>query len=231
MKYVLTMTTNGRRDCFLRTLDSFVRRVRPQPTEVFVYDDGRQTGVEDLVRAGELHPLHFVRVAPAKKFGRAKPVGFCRATAACFEYVADSPHDWWFHLEDDFEFLRSVDLTDLAHVLSLETHVVQMALMRDAVNEIEKAAGGLYESRRDEYLARGMATSNAWLEHRSYFTTNPSLMRASLARKLPWPADQDQCEGRFTDLIRRASETATFGAWGTGTPWVRHIGERNGFGY
>lgn len=231
MKYLLTMTTSGRRDCFLRTVETFVARVKPQPTEVYVYDDGRKTGVEEMVRASALSDyFSAIRVAPAKRFGLNRAVGFCKATGACFAAAAESPYDWWFHLEDDFEFLRALDLRDLAHVLSLEPNVVQMALMRDAVNDLEKAAGGLYESRRDEFAPRGIASANAWLEHRSYFTTNPSLLRTDIARRYGWP-DEDHCEGVYGIKLRELRPHTTFGAWGTGTPWVRHIGERQGFGY
>lgn len=222
------MTTSGRRDCFERTLQTFMQRVRPRPTAVYIYDDGFRTKARRYVADGFLDDLGATTI---EVDGKRRRVGFCEATAACWKAAASEVSiGWFFHLEDDFEILRSVDLTDLAHVLSLERQVAQMALMRDAVNDVEKAAGGLYESRRDEYERRGTGSPNAWLEHRSYFTTNPALMRTSLARSFEWPTEK-HCEGVYDHGLRRSLPDLTYGAWGVGTPWVRHIGEREGFGY
>lgn len=206
------------------------------------------------------------------------------AEEAAYEHV--------FWLEHDFVFTRNVDLRDLAAVLdtnqgstvAVPEHMpgnpsstgltgykttvgglAQMALMRNAVNNQEKAAGGLFESRPGQYMARGTACSGCggelawvtttppgysgwacttlggcshpplapapvWLEHRSYFTTNPSLMRRAFMAEHPWPDYPDQCEGRFgIDLIQAGY---SFGVWGDGSPWVEHIGAaRTGFGY
>ena len=64
------------------------------------------------------------------------------------------------------------------------------------------------------------------------FTTNPSLMRRQFMAENPWPAEYDQrCEGLFgIDLRERGY---SFGAWGSGEPWVRHLGrrDRSGWGY
>lgn len=229
--YLLTMTTSGRRDCFESTVESFVNRVRPLPLEVFIYDDGLRTGAADLIHTGEVDfgmRAREVTLEPARR--RIGQAGFCKATARCWQAAAESSLGWHFHLEDDFLFTRSVDLRDLAHVLELEPHVAQMAMMRDAVNDAERDAGGIYQHRRGDYTLRGAGSGSTWLEHHAYFTTNPALQRTSLARAFPWPTD-DQCEGMYGIRMRQAVPATTFGAWGNGDPWVRHIGEREGFGY
>lgn len=157
-------------------------------------------------------------------YGKQYPIGFCRSTKASWECASRAVEDHVFWLEHDFEFLRPVDLRELASILDRLPHYAQMALMRDAVNSDEIAAGGLYELRRDEYTPL-----DHWLSHRSYLTTNPSLMRTDFLRENPWPGYDSECEGRFgIDLVAAGYQ---FGAWGSGEPWVRHIGERTGHGY
>jgi hypothetical protein len=227
MNYRLVVLTHGPDfDCLERTIASVREHVTPEPEEeILVIDGNWQPPVE--VWTGARVALSF-------------PEGFCRATGSAWDIAAQTALPFVFYLEHDFVFTRPVDLFDLAHVLSVEPRVAQMALMRDAVNEQEKAAGGLFESRPGQYEARSFCQTYRveadtrqvfvpWLEHRAYFTTNPSLMRAVFMRENPWPPYLKECEGRFgLDLVGRGY---SFGAWGNGEPWVRHIGTRTGHGY
>lgn len=81
---------------------------------------------------------------------------------------------------------------------------------------------GEYEDRTDG--------THHWLEHRLFFTTNPSLYRRSLADRR-WP-DAPDSERKFTDQLR--ADGRSFAFWGArhdGT-WVTHIGDqRVGTGY
>jgi hypothetical protein len=108
--------------------------------------------------------------------------------------------------------------------------------MRNAVNEDEKKAGGLFEHRRDDYMQRvlrrgrqGQMRNVPWLSHLSYFTTNPSLMRTEFMRERAWPEYEVECEGRFGIDLRQAG--FYFAAMGEGEPWCEHVGQRTGFGY
>jgi hypothetical protein len=185
--------------------------VSPEPSLVLAFHDG--AGYAYMPFGGQFRVV-----------AGASQRGFCGATRELWAGAAAGWCDYVFYLEHDFEFLRPVDLTQLAVVLDANPALAQMALMRDAVNAEEKAAGGLYESRPGQYAKR-----DGWLEHSAYLTTNPSLMSAEFMRRNPWPDYPDRCEGRFgIDLLDAGYR---FGAWGTGEPWVRHIGERTGFGY
>lgn len=226
-RYLLTMTTSGRRECFDRTVDSFSRMVFPAPAAIYIWDDGRKTGVQQDLSDTPLHAPD-VRVEGTR---RAK--GFCEATAQCWD-AADSAYasvPWAFHLEDDFEIVRAIDLEEIAHVMSLEPNLKQMALMRDAVNERERLAGGLVLSRPGEFTRMGAGGGTTWLRHRSYWTTNPSLFRTRFAHEFPWPRREQHCEGIFTHELLAAMPQAVFGAWGVGDAWCHHIGVRAGSGY
>lgn len=247
MKYLLVILTHGDHEQELATsVGAFLHRVRPLPEAGYLAIDGPlapvlDSRVEAVRRAcGPYSPRPWL-IAP-----RERQAGFCTATREAWAVAAQGDHDYVLWLEHDFEITRPVDVQRLAAVLDATPKLAQMALMRNAVNEEERAAGGLFESRRAQYELRHTCVDREvedwhcdariethsfapWLEHRAYLTTNPCLMRRDFMEAHPWPDYTEQCEGRFgLDLV---AEGFTFGVWGTGEPWCRHIGERTGFGY
>lgn len=153
--------------------------------------------------------------------------GFCRATSALWEKALQVGNEYVFWLEHDFVFMRPLDLRELATVLDATDRLSQIALMRDAVNAIEKKAGGLFESRngpeRWERYEWGYAQGDYVM------TTNPSLMKFAFMSANPWPDYESECEGKFgIDLHERGF---VGGVWGDGSPWVKHIGVRTGHSY
>lgn len=242
MNYRLAVLTHGRSETLPATLASFQEYVRPEPVETLVYFDG-DIHTELVPRDG------LGDVGLTSSLGASQ--GFCGASGRLWDLAANgdmgggqnASHVFW--LEHDFEFREHVDLRDLARVLDEEPDVAQMSLMRDAANEAERAAGGLYELRADEYTRKVTAIEDfdpgfrpgfypslqafVWMEHLSYFTTTPNLMRREFMQKTPWPIYSSECEGKFgLDLVAAGYR---FGVWGNGTPWVSHVGVRSGFGY
>lgn len=218
MKYALCLLTSPGRDTVERTLRSFAEKVSPRPSELLCYSDGLTT----------LPPLLYEGMQWRGKVAKWQG-GFCRATRALWEHAATAESPWIFWLEDDFEFTRAFDLNNLALVLEHEPRVAQMALYRNPVNEQEIAAGGYIAEHPEEYERRGAGSRLPWFEHRHHFTTNPSLFRRDLT-SYDWP-DGPYCEGKFGLRLRELRPETTFGVWGTGDPWVQHIGERVGLGY
>jgi hypothetical protein len=108
-------------------------------------------------------------------------------------------------------------------------------LKRQAWNDAERSAGGFMQIDPASYVQCAQYDGDqtlAWVEHRLFFTTNPSLYRRSLILEADWP-DSEQSEGMFTHLLREDPD-ARFGYWGRrdDEPWVHHIGvERIGTGY
>lgn len=215
-------------------LAAFEEHASPAPVEVLVVVDGPEFGYVAEALKGRWQDAVLVVIHPAAKQG-----GFCAATRRAWALAAQGPGPLHvFYLEHDFLLTRGVHLADLAVALDMNPRLAQMALMRNAVNEQEKAAGGLFESRRDEYQEKLAAFPvpdhprgplQGWLEHRSYLTTNPSLMRRSFMQEHSWPAYDSECEGRFgIDLVQAGY---SFGVWGVGEPWCAHAGVRSGYGY
>lgn len=145
--------------------------------------------------------------------------------------------DYLFHLEDDFVLNADVDLDVMVGVLERHPHLVQLALRRQPVNDIEIEAGGVVETNPGAYDQSGDGYAQ-WLEHRLYFTTNPCLYRRTLC-SLGWPKGEHS-EGHFThDRILAhgspevSAEHARFGLLGRrfDAPLVEHVGKRAGTGY
>lgn len=232
MNYRLAVLTHGRMSTLDDTLASFHERVTPAPAETFIHADG-------VFRSSITRRLHRregcrLRVIPVAR-------GFCHATSALWEWATDPGVDFVFWLEHDFLFLRDVDLSELAACLTADETLAQMALCRGPANREEEIAGGLVSSRPGEFepmdatrlvdgAERLVATIPRWLRHRSYFSTNPSLMRRDFMIERPFPADGAEfCEGRYGFDLRERGYS--FGLWGGGEEWVQHIGVRSGFGY
>lgn len=108
-------------------------------------------------------------------------LGFHGAIAEGWRQVSERGHDWVFHLESDFVFNRPVPVDDMRKVLQAFPHLVQMALLRGPENGDEHRAGGVVRQHPDAYSLQHFA-GFSWLEHRRFFTTNPSLYPAWVMR-------------------------------------------------
>ncbi len=220
MKYALAVLTHGPARTLPATLASFRENVSPAPAKVTVFSDGPSVQLEPI--------LHDTGFPGARIVHSRDQLGFCAATSMLWTLVQDARDvDYVFWLEHDFTFTRPVDLTGPAALLEAEPGIAQVAFVRQAVNDVERTAGGLIESRPGQFVAHD--EPEPWLEHRSYYTTNPSLMRIVFMRQHPLRFDdKPYCEGRYgIDLIQRGFR---FAAWGNGEVWVNHTGYRDGFG-
>jgi hypothetical protein len=231
MNYRLVILTHGDpRKTLPLAAEAFHAHAIPEPMDVVIVRDGPASDV----LGGVVAEMPW-QSPPRCLTGHAE--GFCAATARAWREGSRGDADYVFYLEHDFVLTRDVDLAKLAYVLDSDRDLSQMALVRNAVNPHEIAAGGLVKSRPGAYALiqtsvpapEGFTLGVSWLSHLDYFTTNPSLMRCAFMAENPWPSYSSECEGRFgIDLLERGYY---FGAWGMGETWCRHIGVRDGFGY
>lgn len=228
LKYQLVVLTHGNSETLGATVRSFCEMVMPRPEKVVEHADGTDAITRDLYT--DLWPSADLR------FSRAIPsVGFCGATRRAWQMAIEPGPEYVFWLEHDFSFKRLLDLWPLARVLDANPQLAQMSLMRNAVNEEEKAAGGVFERHAERWTQRFSnyetgASSYPWLEHDICLTTNPSLMKREFMQKNPWPDYPSQCEGRFSEDLRQRGYL--FGTWGSGEVYVEHTGKlRTGHSY
>lgn len=223
---VLLVMTDGRAECLERTIDSARLNLRGPITRAVMHDDSADADFAAWLddRYPEFEHVH---TGHRSGFGGAirSAWHFLMRTAeadAC-RYV--------FHLEDDFTFRRPVDLSLLSAVLGARPSLAQLALRRQPWNEDERAAGGIVEQHPEAYEEHRHGDLE-WLEHRLFFTTNPSLYRRSLTWR-GWP-DGAHSEGRFGWELFQDDPEARAGFWGAldSGEWVEHIGTtRAGTGY
>lgn len=219
----LLVITDGRKDCIRQTIPSALAMLAGPLTRFVIYDDSGDDEHADWLRMS--FPTFELVTHPD---GRQ---GFGGAIRAAWSRLASGSERFVFHLEDDFTFNRPVDLEAMAAVLDADAALVQLALRRQPWNPDEIEAGGVIEQRPHDYSDRCDQAGNSWLEHRLFFTTNPSLYRSDLC-ELDWP-NAARSEGIFThDLL--VDPHVRFGYWGerASKPWVTHIGrDRVGHGY
>jgi hypothetical protein len=153
--------------------------------------------------------------------------GFHGAVQAAWDLVPDEA-EYVFHLEDDFIFQQEVPIDDMLWLLDNKPWLAQVSLKRQAVNEEEKAAGGIVEAHPDDFEERH-ENEISYTVQRRYFTTNPCLYRANLVKR-GWPQVPNS-EGVFTHQL--LDDDFSFAIYGEkfAAPMVEHVGIRQGKGY
>lgn len=154
-------------------------------------------------------------------------LGFHGAVQAAWQQVPDEA-DYVFHMEDDFILQQDVPLNQMIWLLENKPWLAQVSLKRQAVNEEEKAAGGIVEAHPDDFEERSENDID-YTVHRRYFTTNPSIYRAELCKR-GWP-QVPHSEGVFTHQL--LADDYSFAIYGEkhAAPLVEHVGIRQGTGY
>ena len=216
MDYCLLVITDGRADCLIETIASAAENL-PEPTEALLVNDHPDEDYADFLAATFAERFTILNLRPKRGFS-----GAIQEAWRALESETRSP--WIFHLEDDFIFNEPVDLEGMVEVLRSHPYIVQMALQRQPCNFTEMAAGGVIASRIDEYQQK-RTLDHQWLEHRLFWTTNPSVYNRSMIEQ-GWP-DPPGSEGTFGHKLF-ASHSRVSGFWGTfhDAPKVEHIGAR-----
>lgn len=213
--------TDGRTDCLTRAIESARYNLQGEVTHKVIHDDTGDEAHRDYLRGA--FPDFEVIGQPTRQ-------GFGGAIRSAWANLRTRPERSVFHLEDDFVFNEPIELPMMQQVLDRNPQLVQLALRRQPWNDAERAAGGIVEQHPDDYVDCSDGLSH-WLEHRRFFTTNPSMYRRVLM-EMEWP-ESEHSEGRF-GLALCENPTARFGYWGrrTDPPKVHHIGDqRAGTGY
>lgn len=218
----LVIMTDGRKQYLTRTIDSLYQ-LHTFFNQKIIHDDSGDPEFGAWLRRTFLE---------FEIYSTGQKSGFAGAYNSAWNYVRNNGvNDWIFFTEDDFVFTRPVNVYTMIEVMENNPHIVQMALRRQAWSERERLVGGVVETAPQEYTDVTDGKFQ-WLEHRQFFTTNPSLLRISLIDEHEWPLEEHS-EGMFSiDLF--ADEKLVSGYWGArdSGEWVEHIGvERVGSGY
>jgi hypothetical protein len=218
MSIALLVITDGRGDCLKQTIPSALAMLEGPITHRMIFDDSGDAEYRRWIF--QSFPTFELFFEPGRK-------GFGGAIQAAWNHLKRyDKFEYVFHLEDDFLFHRPVPLVDMMKVLDDHPYLYQLALKRQPWNDTEKQAGGIIEQHPGDYTQK-----ESWIEHRRFFTTNPTLYRRSLM-DIGWPSGIHS-EGHFTHKILNMDPEAQFAFWGhrADEPWVQHIGARQGTGY
>jgi hypothetical protein len=212
----LLLMTDGR-DVLERTIASALSHLRGPVTRFVIHTDA-----DDVAQLSSAWPDWEIIGGERR--------GFAGAIDRAWREISKGSERYVFHLEDDFTFNRPLALVELAHVLDAHPYLVQMALRRQPWNEAERRAGGIVEQWPHEYFDQEWR-GYEWLEHRLFFTTNPSLVptRRCFAG---WPV-VPQSERAYSEQTFSSPDLKS-AFWGPRfqEPWVTHIGQvRIGTGY
>lgn len=197
-----------------RAVASLSENVSGPIVQRVVYSDWgaeRKADIEEIVR-----PHGFYVVGPDRH------MGYAGAMQSLWRYI--DKHALGTHIfsaEDDFTYDRPVDLAPMIDTLKANPHLRQLALLRHAAYPREFEAGGVIESMKTPVELRNHRPF-PFVEHRDHFTANPSLWRRNLV-ETRWPTGTNT-ERRFGDALLADGRSA-FAYWGSGEPWITHIGE------
>lgn len=220
---ILLVMTDGRDELLDQSLPLWAENV--PHTGIVIHDDTGDRKHRQVL-AGRYRSLGVDII------GGDKRRGFGGAIEAAWIHLLGLTDAYVVHIEDDFLPTREVDWISAACVIESHPYLVQLALRRQPWNDEERAAGGIVESHPEDYDDRRSIGGDEWLEHRRFFTTNPSIYRRTLCRRR-WPSGSNS-EGRFGLDLLEAEPAARFGFWGSrdSGEWCEHIGhERVGVGY
>lgn len=216
--------TDGRREFIAQSVKSLEMRVKGNITKRVIYDDSGDPEYKAWLRETFGH-LGYVVVGPDYRAGYTKSMGLM------WQYLTNRCDSRWVFLaEDDFTYDVPVNLDKMAGILERQPYLRQLALLRHPYYPRELEAGSIIAEHPDSYLAASDG-DDEWLEHRLYFTANPSLFERSLCEREPWPGSVSSSERVYTDRLNRdpASRMAYLGH---GEEMVTHIGSyRAGSGY
>jgi hypothetical protein len=150
--------------------------------------------------------------------------GFGGTISNAWSYMKGlDPLDYVFHLEDDFLFNGTIDITSMIKILELRSDLAQVVLKRQPWSEPEIAAGGVVEMNPESYKEENVS-GYPILTHRVFFSTNPSVYRRSLMLR-GWP-NEDRSEGMFSIRLFDDDPNTRCAYWGSRNqdPLVTHIG-------
>lgn len=198
-----------------RSLESLVANVTGPIVQRRIYSDWGEAFVEELRAIAQPHGFLVVGPDAHKGYGPSMALEWAWI-------VNHAKGTYVFRAEDDFLYDRPVDLGPMIATLLENPQMRQLALLRASAYPREFAEGGVIASLKTPVELRNHRP-HPFLEHRDHFTANPSLIRKDLALT-PWPQGESS-ERRFGDSLLLDS-TATFGYWGSGEPWIHHIGEK-----
>lgn len=215
-KTVLTILTDGRKDCLTKTIASLEENLRGEFYRRVIIDDSNDRGYARWLEDAYPGYLHWHN--PTR-------LGLAGALRMAWDIALGLNADFIWHQEDDFTFNWPIDVAPLERILIFFPKLGQIALKRQPVNAKEITAGGWMQTHPKEVFAEVTAFGTPIVIQQEIFIFGPSLISAKAAREcLDDPGDG--LERGFTDsCIEHGYRMAVLGSI-TSDPQVTHIGDQ-----
>lgn len=221
-----TVLTDGRKEYIEQCLPDWIEWLDNSIQNKFIIDD-----------SGDLEYRYWLcETFPSFKIiavGNQR-AGYSAAMSRVFNTAKLSKNKYCLHLEDDFLLKRKFDIGGATSVLNSNKFLSQMSFIREPWYHNEIESGGLIEAierdNPDAVFEQKNTNGINWIEHKSYWTCNPSIFPRWLT-SYKWPTG-DWSESRFGRQLFNAGRTAGVFGYRGDKPYVEHIGRhRNGTKY
>lgn len=214
----LLVTTNGRDEFLDATLRRNLKLLHGLDGLRLIVDDTGTPEHGDRT-CHEYMDLDFTVIQPDHSARR----GQAKAIDTAWRYLRHhaDPHDYVFHLEDDFLLMRDIEIAELRDVLNAHVFRAQVVLMRQPWFANEIACGGVIPAR--EAQGATFHTREDCVTHQDHWSFNPCLYPLDLTADYDYP-QTDWAEANFGRML--AADGYHFAYYGTAADWpmVEHIG-------
>jgi hypothetical protein len=216
-KIDLLITTNGRKQYIVPTIDSWKNFIEKHVDKKIITDDSGNPEYRQWLR--DTFPDFEVVALGEQNMGFSH---LLKTWTTSLEFKSE----YILLLEDDFLLLEDIDLEYILNTLDKNPNLLQMTLKRQAWSNEEVAAGGMIERiyKEDKFIQH-----DGWFTQREFFTTNPSFININRLRehaKQIYQPDELISEAEFGSRIFNNNPDAYSAFLGNifDTHKVEHIG-------
>lgn len=216
-KIDLLITTNGRKEYIVPTIDSWKNFIESNVNKKMIIDDSGNPEYRQWL--AETFPDFEIIALGEENMGFSY---LLKTWTTSLEFKSE----YMLLLEDDFLLLDNIDLQTILEVLDNNASLLEMTLKRQAWSGEEIAAGGMIER---IYKKEKFIQHDGWFTQREFFTTNPSFININRLReyaKQIYQPDEIISEGEFGSRIFNSNPDVYSAFWGNvfDTHKVEHIG-------
>jgi hypothetical protein len=176
----LIVLTSGRKDLISQTIPAWIDKYKDTFDNKFIVDDsGDENYREWLKQYSDKYNFKIINVSD-------KNLGYIYAMQKVLDTFKLSGKRYMFFLEEDFIPKVNIDFDKMKYLLENNKEMIQISLMRQPWYQEEIDAGGLIESRKENFENITEKNNIKWVKHRAYFTGNPSLISDKVL-EYGWP--------------------------------------------
>lgn len=176
----LVVLTNGRKDLISQTVPAWMDKYNDVFNNKFIIDDsGDKDYREWLKQYSNKYNFKIINVGDEN-------LGYAEAMQKVLDTFRSLGNKYMFFLEEDFLPKVNIDFNKMRYLLENNKEVIQISLMRQPWYKEEIDAGGVVQTKKQNFENITEKNDIKWVKHREYFTGNPSLISDKVL-KYSWP--------------------------------------------